>query len=119
MDMDSEIRNLIFRKELLNANLETRSLSAVKVDEIEFPPGQKAPYHSHPCPVFGVIISGTCLFQVEDEQEKVLKPGNVFYEPADKPIIHFDNFSQTEPMKFIAFYLIDKEKELIYILPKK
>jgi hypothetical protein len=48
-----------------------------------------------------------------------LKAGDAFYEPADTPILHFDNYSEKEPMKFIAYYLTNGEDELIEILHTK
>lgn len=117
--MDANAQNKIVRNELLNANVGERTISSVKIVEIEFQAGQKAPYHKHPCPVVGYIVSGTCLVQIEGEAPKVLKPGNAFFEPAEIPVIHFDNYSDKEPMKFIAYYLMNGEKDLIEILPTK
>ncbi|MCB9012684.1 MAG: cupin domain-containing protein [Bacteroidales bacterium] len=117
--MEANAQNKIVRNELLDAQFEERTVSKVKVVEIEFPAGQKAPLHKHPCPVIGSIVEGECLVQVEGEPAKVLKAGDAFYEPADTPIIHFDNYSEKEPMKFIAYYLLKDEKDLIELLPKR
>lgn len=117
--MELQAQNQIKRKELLNTVFSRRSVSEVKIVEIDFPAGQKAPYHQHPCPVLGSIVFGTCLIQVEGEPAKVLKAGDAFYEPADTPIVHFDNYSESEPMKFIAYYLVDGQTELIEILRQK
>jgi len=46
-----------------------------------------------------------------------VKAGEVIYEPANTPIAHYDNASQTEPLKFICYYLINKETVLIKMLP--
>lgn len=107
------------RKDLLQVNLNERPVSAVKIVEIEFPGGQPAPYHQHPCPVIGYITAGTCLLQVEGEPAQILKAGSVFYEPAGKPILHFDNYSKTEPLRFIAHYLVNGEQDLVQLLPPK
>ncbi len=115
--MEANAQNQIVRNELLTAVVGKREVSAVKIVEIEFPAGQKAPYHKHPCPIIGQIISGTCLIQIEGENPQILRPGEAFYEPAERPIIHFDNYSEKEPMKFVAYYLTNGEKELIDILP--
>lgn len=115
--METNAQNGIKRNELLNATVGKRTISSVKIVEIEFPAGQKAPYHKHPCPVVGTVISGSCLIQVEGEPAKVLKAGEAFHEPANTPIIHFDNNSNSEPMKFVAYYLLNDEKDLIEMLP--
>jgi quercetin dioxygenase-like cupin family protein len=117
--MDTNAQNKIVRNELLNVNVGKREISYVKIVEIEFQAGQKAPYHKHPCPIVGQVMSGSCLIQIEGEEPKVLKSGDTFYEPAKTPVIHFDNCSDTEPMKFIAYYLTNGEKDLIEILPEK
>ena len=117
--MGINAQNKILRTELLNINLNKTTISSVKVVEIVFQAGQKAPHHKHPCPVMGQIISGTCLIQIEGKEPKILKSGDIFYEPANTPVLHFDNYSETEPMKFVAYYLLNGEKELIEILDKK
>ena len=117
--MEAQAQNEIKRKELLNTAIGSRTISDVKIVEIDFPAGQKAPYHKHPCPVLGSIVSGTCLIQVEGKPAQILKAGDAFYEPADTPIVHFDNYSDSEPMKFIAYYLLNDQKALIELLPEK
>jgi quercetin dioxygenase-like cupin family protein len=114
MDID-----VIVRRPLLSAVLGHRSVSHVEVKEIVFKPGQKTPRHLHPCPVVGYIAEGTALYRREGQQEPtVLETGAAFYEPADTVMVNFDNASETEPMKFIAFYLLEEgDQELIEILP--
>lgn len=119
LSMETNAQNNMNRKELLNAVIGDRTISSVKIVEIEFSAGQKAPYHKHPCPVVGTIIAGTCLVQVEGKEPQILKAGDAFYEPADTPIVHFDNYSETEPMRFVAYYLSHEEKELTEILQLK
>lgn len=114
--MEANAQNNIVRNELQNINIGKREVSSIKIVEIEFQAGQKAPLHEHPCPIIGQIVSGTCLVQIEGEEPQILKSGDTFYEPAETPIIHFDNYSETEPMKFIAYYLTNGEEELIQIL---
>lgn len=109
----------IVRKPLLTALLGERRVTRVEVREITFKPGQRTPRHLHPCPVVGYIADGTALFQCEDEAEpQLLKAGGAFYEPADKVVIHFDNASERETMRFIAYYLLDGEQQLIELLPE-
>jgi hypothetical protein len=45
-----------------------------------------------------------------------LPAGSAFYEPADANIANFGNASDSEPMTFVAFYLLDGEQELIRML---
>ncbi len=104
------------RKVLLTQPIPTKNVRTVDIREITFNPGQIAGLHKHPCPVFGVILEGEVLFQVEGEREQNLRAGDAFYEPENSLIIHFDNTSGVKQMKFVACYLINHEKQLIEML---
>lgn len=106
----------IVRKVLLTQPIPSKEVRTVDIREITLGPGQKAGYHRHPCPVFGRVKSGEVIFQIEGQGEKVLHAGEAFYEPQDAPIVAFDNASATNPMTFVAFYLVDRESQLIEML---
>ncbi len=106
----------IVRKVLLTQPIPVREVRTVDVREITLSPGQKAGYHRHPCPVFGLIKSGEALIQIEGQDARVLHAGDAFYEPQGTAIVHFDNASATNAMTFVAFYLIDRESQLIEML---
>ena len=76
--METNAQNKIVRNELQNINVGKREVSLIKIVEIEFQAGQKAPNHTHPCPIVGQIVSGTCLVQIEGEKQQVLKSGDTF-----------------------------------------
>jgi quercetin dioxygenase-like cupin family protein len=106
----------IERKELMKAVLGGRNVSSVDAREIHFEPGQKTGRHMHPCTVVGYIVSGTAVFQIEGQAARVLPAGAAFHEPAGAVIAAFSNASVSEPMTFIAFYLLDGEQDLIKML---
>lgn len=106
----------IIRNHLLTADIGKRQITSVEVKEITMGPGEVGGLHLHPCPVTGYISRGTAIMQVEGEKELILQAGSAFYEPADARIIQFSNYSETEPMTFIAFYLLNGKQELIKIL---
>jgi quercetin dioxygenase-like cupin family protein len=108
----------IFRRPLLTAVLEeAKKVGKVEIKEIVFRPGQKTGLHFHPCPVVGYIAEGKVTFQIEGGEEKTLRAGEAFFEPPNVKILRFDNASDSEGMKFIAFYLLDaSEDELIRML---
>jgi quercetin dioxygenase-like cupin family protein len=108
----------IVRQPLLTAILDpAKSTNRVEVKKIEFKPGQATGLHLHPGPVTGYIAKGTVLFQVEGQPPSTLEAGDAFFEPPGIRILHFDNASTTEPMVFIAFYLLGEgEHELIRML---
>lgn len=106
----------VLRKALLSQPIPPREVRTVEVREITMAPGQKAGRHRHPCPVFGLVRNGTVLFQVEGEKERLLAAGEPFYEPRDTTVLHFDNASASDPLTFVAFYLVDRESQLIEML---
>ena len=105
------------RRELLQAILDrARSITNVRVHEIGFPPGQKGGLHYHPGPVIGYILRGTAVLEVEGETPQVLPAGSAFYEPAERRIRRFDNYSDSEDMVFLAFYLLAGDQSIIEML---
>lgn len=106
----------ISRKPLLTAVFEeSKNVQRVEVKRIELEPGLHAPLHLHPCPVVGLIVKGSIIFQIEGQPEQILKPGDAFFEPANVKIARFD--AGDEATTFVAYYLIGAEdQELIRIL---
>lgn len=106
----------IQRKQLLKAILGNRNVTAVDVREITLDPGQQSGRHLHPCAVVGYIVEGAAELQVEGEAAQPLPVGSAFYEPAETVIANFGNASNSQPMTFVAFYLLDGEQDLIRML---
>jgi len=106
----------IQRKPLLKATLAPRTITTVDVREIRFSPGQQTGRHLHPCTVVGYIAEGTATLQMEGHPEQILPAGSGFHEPAGAVIADFRNASDSAPMTFIAFYLLDGQQELITML---
>jgi len=106
----------IERLQLLNAALGSRDVTNVDVRKITLGSSQKAGRHLHPCPVVGYIARGTAFCQIEGEPAELLPVGSAFYEPAERVIADFGNASDTTPMTFIAFYLLNGDQELITML---
>ena len=107
----------IQRKQLLKAILGSRNVTAIDVREITLEPGQQSGRHLHPCAVVGYIAKGAAQLQIDDEAVQPLPTGSAFYEPAETVIANFGNASNSEPMTFVAFYLLEGEQELIRMLP--
>jgi quercetin dioxygenase-like cupin family protein len=106
----------IERRKLLTADIGGRSVTSADIREIRFEPSQQTGRHFHPCPVVGYIVEGTAVYQIEGQTERILPTGSAFYEPADTVIAKFDNASNSEPMTFIACYLLSGEQDLIHML---
>jgi quercetin dioxygenase-like cupin family protein len=107
----------IVRKELYKANIGTQPISTVDVREIVLQPKQITGLHRHPCPVISYVVEGTIRFQIRGQKMHVIHAGQVCYEPTRAVIEHFDNASDHEPAKFIPYYLLNGQKELIEMLP--
>src|SRR4030095_10323194 len=107
----------IVRKELYQANIGTQPISIVDVRKIGFQAKQMTVLHRHPLPVISYVVEGTIKFQIRGEKMQVIHAGQVCYEPAGAIIEHFDNASDRAPAKFIPYYLLNGQKELIEMLP--
>lgn len=74
----------------------------IEVRRIRILAGHPAGRHVHNGPVFGSIVEGSVLFQVEGEPATTLHPGDVFLEPAGVPVTHFDALG--EDVTFLAYF---------------
>lgn len=111
-------KSTVTRTDLLTVHLhDKQSLSKVEIKKIVIPQKGKADYHLHSCPVVGYVVSGTLLFQIEGQSSYLIKAGEVFYEPKNQPILHFDNASDSTPLIFVAYYLLEGDEDLITLLP--
>lgn len=72
--------NIVTRENLLYLHLnEKPTLSNIVVERIVIPKGGKADYHLHPCPVFGYVVSGNLLFQIDGQASQYMKAGEETY----------------------------------------
>jgi quercetin dioxygenase-like cupin family protein len=56
---------------------------------IELPPGDPGtPPHRHSGPVFGYMLEGEMIFELEGEPERVIRAGEAFWEPGGG-VIHY------------------------------
>jgi quercetin dioxygenase-like cupin family protein len=56
---------------------------------IELPPGDSGtPPHRHSGPVFGYMLEGEMIFELEGDPESVIKAGEAFWEPGGD-VIHY------------------------------
>ena len=109
----------IVRTPLLKALIADRNVNAVDVREIRFAPGQRTTRHLHPCTVVGYIADGNAILEIEGRPAQNLSSGSAFHEPAGTVIADFRNASDTEPLTFIAFYLLDGNQDLITMLERE
>ena len=113
-------KSTVPRTDLLTVHLhDKQSLSKVEIKKIVIPQKEKADYHLHSCPVVGYVVSGTLLFQIEGQSLYLIKAEETFYEPKNQPILHFDNGSDSPPLIFVAYYLLEGDEDLITLVSHK
>jgi quercetin dioxygenase-like cupin family protein len=105
------------RKNVLTVELGGWNVTSADVVEVRLKGGQQGGRHMHPCAVLGYILEGIAVLEIEGEEVRTLPAGSAFYEPDGVVVANFGNASQSEPMKFVAFYLKNGEQELIKLLP--
>jgi quercetin dioxygenase-like cupin family protein len=74
---------------------------------VEYPPGSSDPIHRHNAHGFIYVLEGSIVMQVRDGKETILTPGQTFYEGPDDVHVVGRNASQTEPAKFVVFFVKD------------
>jgi len=75
---------------------------------VEYPPGSSDPIHRHNAHAFIYVLEGSIVMQLRGGKETILKPGQTFYEGPDDVHIVGRNASQTNPAKFVVFFVKDK-----------
>jgi quercetin dioxygenase-like cupin family protein len=71
---------------------------------IDVPPGDAGtPPHRHSGPVFGYVLDGELIFELEGEPERIITAGQAFWEPGGD-VIHYQagNNSDDVPVRFVA-----------------
>ena len=82
---------------------------------VEYPPGGSDPIHRHGAYVFVYVLEGSIVMQVRDAAPVTLHSGETFFEgPGDIHLVG-RNASQTEPAKFLAFFV--KDKDAPFVMP--
>jgi quercetin dioxygenase-like cupin family protein len=105
--MSPEITRVVVLDQSLPAPL---AVQRVEVRRITIEPNAVVGAHVHNGPVFGSIESGSAVYQQgADAEEVLLRPGDVFYEPAAERISRFD--AQDEGVTFLAYFPLGPGQE--------
>jgi quercetin dioxygenase-like cupin family protein len=75
---------------------------------VEYPPGSTDPVHRHNAHAFVYVLEGSIVMQVRGDKEVTLTPGQTFYEGPNDVHVVGRNASQTNPAKFVVFFVKDK-----------
>jgi len=88
----------------------------VEIRRITIAPGFAAGLHIHNGPVFGSIETGSAVYQIDGEPETLLRPGDVFYEPAAVRIARFD--AQEDGVTFLGYFLLAEGVNAELVIPE-
>jgi len=86
--------------------------------EVRYGPGEASSPHSHPCAVMGYVVEGSLRTQVQGEPEMIYKAGETFYEAPNGVHLVSANASSTEPAKFVAYLICDRDTPLSVDVPE-
>jgi quercetin dioxygenase-like cupin family protein len=82
---------------------------------VGYPPGSVDPIHRHNAHGFIYVLEGSIVMQVRGGKEVTLIPGQTFYEGPNDVHVVGRNASQTEPARFVVFFV--KEKGAPVLVP--
>ncbi len=72
---------------------------------VSYAPGASSRPHRHPGPVFGYILEGSVVIQVEPNPPRTYRQGEAFYEPPMHIHRISRNASKTRPAQLLAFQI--------------
>ena len=75
---------------------------------VEYAPGATSSKHRHNANTFVYVLEGSIVMQVEGGKPVTLGPGQTFYESPDDIHVVSKNASDTQPAKFLVFFVKDK-----------
>ncbi|KXV75849.1 cupin [Gluconobacter japonicus] len=84
---------------------------------VDYAPGGSDPIHRHNASVFVYVLKGSIIMQVKGGASVTLKEGQSFFEGPNDIHIVGHNASQTEPARFLAFFV--KNKAAPFVIPVK
>src|ERR1700742_541358 len=76
---------------------------------VMYPPGGSEPIHRHNAHVFVYVLQGSVVMQIRGGRELTLTAGQTVYEGPNDIHVVGRNASKTEPAKFLAFFVKDKD----------
>ncbi|QEO18697.1 cupin domain-containing protein [Acetobacter vaccinii] len=82
---------------------------------VDYSPGASDPIHRHNASVFVYVLKGSIIMQVKGGASVTLKEGQSFFEGPDDVHLVGRNASQTDPARFLAFFV--KDKNAPFVLP--
>ena len=75
---------------------------------VEYAPGATSSKHRHNANTFVYVLEGSIVMQVDGGKAVTLGPGQTFYESPDDVHVVSKNASDSQPAKFLVFFVKDK-----------
>jgi quercetin dioxygenase-like cupin family protein len=89
---------------------------------IDYPPGSAgAPPHRHPSgPVFGYVLDGEMLFELEGQPPRVVRAGEAFWEPGGD-VIHYSDANNRDDarLRFLVTMLCTPGQPMLTLVDEK
>jgi quercetin dioxygenase-like cupin family protein len=80
---------------------------------VTYAPGAKGSVHRHNAHTFVYVLEGSVIMQLKGKEPVTLKPGDTFYENPEDIHVVGKNASETEPAKFLVFFVKNKKADLV------
>ena len=84
---------------------------------VEYAPGGSSDKHKHNAHTFVYVLEGSIIMQVEGGETVTLGPGQTFYESPDDIHTVSKNASDSQPAKFLVFFVKEKGAPLLVPAP--
>lgn len=84
---------------------------------VEYPPGGSSDKHKHNAHTFVYVLEGSIVMQVEGGEAVTLGPGQTFYESPEDIHSVSKNASDSQPAKFLVFFVKEKGAPLLVPAP--
>jgi quercetin dioxygenase-like cupin family protein len=81
--------------------------------EVSYPPGERSAEHRHPGFIVGYVLEGQIRFAINHETPRVLRTGEMFYEPTGALHSTSENAQPRLPAKILAFMVAPPERPVV------
>lgn len=108
----------VTRMEVFNHALPKLDYRKVDVINVIYAPGAASPRHRHEVAVFAYVLKGAVESQLQGEELKTFKAGEMWWEPPGTTHVVSRNVSKTEPATLLVFYVGEQGKAVYRVLKK-
>jgi quercetin dioxygenase-like cupin family protein len=81
--------------------------------EVSYPPGGRSAEHRHPGFIVGYVLEGQIRFAINNETPRVLRTGEMFYEPTGALHSTSENAQPGMPAKILAFMVAPQGRPVV------